>query len=204
MSTHLVQLFTHPADAWMEIRQEEELHPRHYLPHLLLMALIPALCLFIGTTSIGWSLAGTERVRLSVASAAELGVLLYACCVLGVMIMGGFIRWMSRTFDARPSLNQCIGFAAYTATPYFVAGVAGLYPGRWLALIVLGAASAYATFLLYVGLPTFLRLRKEDGLLYSTSVWAVGLLVLVTILVSMILFWFNVLSPEYLRPASLG
>ncbi|MNG07786.1 hypothetical protein D3C76_1802700 [compost metagenome] len=69
---------------------------------------------------------------------------------------------------------------------------------------MLGAASAYATFLLYVGLPTFLRLRKEDGLLYSTSVWAVGLLVLVTILVSMILFWFNVLSPEYLRPASLG
>ncbi|KJK18091.1 Yip1 family protein [Pseudomonas sp. NPDC087612] len=204
MSTHLVQLFTHPDDAWMEIRQEEELHPRHYLPHLLLMALIPALCLFIGTTSIGWSLAGTERVRLSVASAAELGVLLYAACVVGVMIMGGFIRWMSRTFDARPSLNQCIGFAAYTATPYFVAGVAGLYPGRWLALIVLGAASAYATFLLYVGLPTFLRLRKEDGLLYSTSVWAVGLLVLVTILVSMILFWFNVLSPEYLRPASLG
>ncbi|CAK9888842.1 MULTISPECIES: Yip1 family protein [Pseudomonas] len=204
MSTHLVQLFTHPDDAWMEIRQEEELHPRHYLPHLLLMALIPALCLFIGTTSIGWSLAGTERVRLSVASAAELGVLLYAASVVGVMIMGGFIRWMSRTFDARPSLNQCIGFAAYTATPYFVAGVAGLYPGRWLALIVLGAASAYATFLLYVGLPTFLRLRKEDGLLYSTSVWAVGLLVLVTILVAMILFWFNVLSPEYLRPASLG
>ncbi|MCP3752023.1 Yip1 family protein [Pseudomonas sp. SBB6] len=204
MSTHLVQLFTHPDDAWMEIRREEELHPRHYLPHLLLMALIPALCLFIGTTSIGWSLAGTERVRLSVTSAAELGVLLYASSVLGLMIMGGFIRWMSRTFDARPTLNQCIGFAAYTATPYFVAGVAGLYPGRWLALIVLAVASAYATFLLYIGLPTFLRLRKEDGLLYSTSVWTVGLLVLVTILVSMILFWFSVLSPEYLRPASLG
>ncbi|MCP6693764.1 Yip1 family protein [Pseudomonas donghuensis] len=204
MSTHLVQLFTHPDDAWMEIRQEEELHPRHYLPHLLLMALIPALCLFIGTTSIGWSLAGTERVRLSVTSAAELGVLLYATSVLGLIIMGGVIRWMSRTFDARPTLNQCIGFAAYTATPYFVAGVAGLYPGRWLALIVLAVASAYATFLLYIGLPTFLRLRKEDGLLYSTSVWAVGLLVLVTILVSMILFWFNVLNPEYLRPASFG
>ncbi|MBM3104387.1 MULTISPECIES: Yip1 family protein [Pseudomonas] len=204
MSSHLVQLFTHPDDAWMQIRQEEEQHPRHYLPHLLLMALIPALCLFIGTTSVGWSLVDTERVRLSVASAAELGVLLYAVSVLGVALMGVFIRWMSRTFDARPSLNQCIGFAAYTATPYFVAGVAGLYPGRWLALIVLLTASAYATFLLYVGLPTFLRLRKEAGLLYSTSVWAVGLLVLVTILVSMILFWFNVLGPEYLRPATLG
>jgi len=30
-------------------------------------------------------------------------------------------------------------------------------------------------------------------------VWGVGLLVLVTMLVSMILLWFNVLIPEYLR-----
>ncbi|MDD2058717.1 YIP1 family protein [Pseudomonas sp. GD03860] len=204
MTTHLLKLFTHPNDAWIEIRHEEELHPRHYLPHLLLFALIPALCLFIGTTSFGWSLAGTERVRLSVASAAQLGVLLYLTMLLGVVIMGGFIRWMSRTFDTRPSLDQCIGFAAYGATPYFLAGIAGLYPGRWLALVALLAASAYATFLLFIGLPTFLRLRKEQGLLYSTSVWAVGLLVLVTILVSMILFWFDVLEPEYMRPAALG
>jgi hypothetical protein len=62
----------------------------------------------------------------------------------------------------------------------------------------------YATFLLFTGLPTFMRIRKEDGLLYSASVWGVGLLVQVTILVSMILFWFNTLQPEYLRPAGLG
>ncbi|MCW2271202.1 MULTISPECIES: Yip1 family protein [Pseudomonas] len=204
MTTHLLKLFTHPGDAWIDIRHEEEQHPRHYLPHLLVFALIPALCLFIGTTRFGWSLAGTERVRLSVGSAAELGILLYLTMLLGVAVMGGFIRWMSRTFDTRPSLEQCIGFAAYGATPYFVAGIAGLYPGRWLALIALLAASAYATFLLFIGLPTFLRLRKEQGLLYSTSVWAVGLLVLVTILVSMILFWFDVLGPEYMRPAALG
>ncbi len=32
----------------------------------------------------------------------------------------------------------------------------------------------------------------------------VGLLLLVTILVSMILFWSHGLMPEYVRPASLG
>ncbi|MOA44714.1 hypothetical protein D3C78_1670330 [compost metagenome] len=60
-------------------------------------------------------------------------------------------------------------------------------------------ASAYSTFLLFVGLPKFMSLRKEQGLLYSASVWGVGLLVLVTILVEMILLWFNYLQPEYLR-----
>jgi hypothetical protein len=199
MSAPIVKLFTQPNFAWTDIRREEEAHPRHYLAHLLVLALIPAVCLFIGTTYVGWSLAVGEIVKLSSASALQLSVLLYVTMVLGVAIIGGFIRWMSRTFDARPSLNQCIGFAAYTVTPFFIAGIAGLYPSRWLAVLVLGAAALYSTFLLFVGLPTFMHERKEQGLLYAASVWGVALLVLVTILVSMILLWFNVLTPEYLR-----
>ena len=112
MNSPLLKLFTHPSDAWIEIRRAEEDHPQQYLPRLLVLALIPALCLFVGTTTLGWSLAGDERVRLSMGSAAQLSGLLYATTVVGVMLMGVMIRWMSRGFDAQPSLNQCIGFAA--------------------------------------------------------------------------------------------
>lgn len=128
MSAPIVKLFTQPNFAWTDIRREEEAHPRHYLAHLLLLALIPAVCLFIGTTYVGWSLAENETVKLSTQSALQLCVLLYVTIIAGVALMGGFIRWMSRTFDARPTINQCIGFAAYTATPFFLAGIAGLYP----------------------------------------------------------------------------
>lgn len=199
MSAPIVKLFTQPNYAWTDIRKEEEAHPRHYLAHLILLALIPAVCLYIGTTYVGWSLAENETVHLSPRSALQLCALLYLCTLAGVAIMGGFIRWMSRTFEARPTLNQCIGFAAYTVTPFFLAGIAGLYPSRWLAILVLGAASIYSTFLLFVGLPTFMHERKEQGVLNAACVWGVGFLVLVTILVSMILLWFNVLTPEYLR-----
>jgi len=204
MNSPLLKLFTRPSDAWMEIRRAEEDHPQQYLPRLLALALIPAICLFVGTTTFGWSLAAEERVRLSIGSAAQLAGLLYAATLVGVMIMGVMIRWMSRGFDAQPSLQQCIGFAAYCATPWFFAGVVGLLPIRWLALTALLAASAYASVLLFGGLQTFLRLRKEQAMLFAACVWGVGLLVLVTILVSMILFWFNGLMPEYVRPASLG
>lgn len=204
MNSPLLKLFTHPADAWLDIRQAEEAHPQQYLPRLLAMALIPAVSLFVGTTTFGWSLAAEERVRLSMASAAQLCGLLYVTTVVGVMIMGVMIRWMSRGFDVQPRLNQCIGFAAYCATPWFVAGLVGLVPMRWLAVAALAGASAYATVLLYGGLQTFLRLRKEQAMLFATCVWGVGLLVMVTILVSMILFWSMGLMPEYVRPASLG
>ncbi|MHC8339269.1 Yip1 family protein [Pseudomonas sp. HLT2-19-2] len=203
MSAPIIKLFTQPNFAWTDIRKEEEAHPHHYLAHLLLLALIPPVCLFIGTTYVGWSLAVNETVKLSTASALQLCVLLYVTIVAGVALMGLFIRWMSRTFDSRPTVNQCIGFAAYTVTPFFLAGFAGLYPSRWLAILVLGAASIYSTFLLFVGLPTFMHERKEQGLLNAACVWGVGLLVLATMLISMILLWFNVLTPEYLR-ATVG
>ncbi|CAI8917134.1 Inner membrane protein YohC [Pseudomonas sp. IT-P258] len=199
MSAPIVKLFTQPNFAWTDIRKEEEAHPRHYLAHLLLLALIPAVCLFVGTTYVGWSLAENETVLLTPHSALQLSVLLYLTIIVGIAVMGLFIRWMSRSFEARPTINQCIGFTAYTATPFFIAAIAGLYPSRWLAIIVLAAASVYSTFLLFIGLPTFMHERKEQGLLNAACVWAVGLLVLVTILVTMVLMWSNVLTPEYLR-----
>lgn len=203
MNSPLFKLFTHPADAWLDIRRAEEDKPQQYLPRLLALALIPAVCLFVGTTTFGWSLAAEERVRLSFGSAAQLAGLLYTTTVIGVMLMGVMIRWMSRGFDTQPGLNQCIGFAAYCATPWFFAGVVGLMPIRWLAFAALMAASVYASVLLFGGLQTFMRLKKEQALLFATCVWGVGLLLLVTILVAMILFWFNGLMPEYVRPASL-
>lgn len=203
MTAHFIKLFTHPEHAWRDIREDEEQRPRQYLVHLLLLALIPAISLYLGTTLVGWSLAEGEEVRLSSSSAVQLSVLLYMSIIIGIVLMGAFIRWMSRTFEARPLLNQCIGFAAYTATPFFIAGLAGLYPSRWLAISVLGLAGAYSTFLLFAGISTFMRLRDGQGFLYATAVWGVGLLLLVTTLVEMILIWFNHLKPEYLREVAV-
>ncbi|PAU51149.1 YIP1 family protein [Pseudomonas sp. PIC25] len=200
MIPHFLELMTHPEHAWEEIRQDEDRNSFHYLPHLLLLALIPAISLFIGTTRVGWSLVEDERVMLTTMSAFQLSALLYLTIMLGTLLMGWFIRWMSRTFDSRPTFNQCVGFMAYIATPYFIAGLAALYPSRWLALAVLLLASGYATFLLYVGLPRFMRIGNEQAFPYASSIWGVGLLVLVTILVSMILHWQYVLLPDYERP----
>ena len=199
MTASLVKLFTQPKQAWRDIRAQEDESPRQYLPHLVLLALIPAICLFIGTTQVGWSLARGERVWLETASALQLCALLYVATLIGVALMGVFIRWMSRTFEARPTLNQCVGFATYVATPYFLAGLAGLYPSRWLAILVLGLASAYSTLLLFVGTGTFMRLPEGKAPLYAAAVWGVGLLVLVTLLISTILLWYNGLTPEYVR-----
>ena len=199
MTPEFISLFTRPDRAWTSIRQKEDANSLHYLMHLLLLALIPSVCLFIGITYVGWSLVDEERVRLAADSAFQLCLFLYITMVFGTVIMGMFVRWMARGFEVRPSLNLCIGFIAYTITPFFVAGVAGLYPNRWFAAIVILLAGLYSTYLLFTGLPAFMRQRSSQSFLYASSIWGVALLVVVTVLVSMILFWSFFMEPTYTR-----
>ena len=199
MYANVYTLITRPDEAWTAIRQDEDRNSTNYLPYLLLFTLLPAICLFIGTYWVGWSLVDRERVRLDMVSALQLSALLYLSIVIGTVLMGFFLRWMSRTFEARPTLNQCIGFMAYTCTPFFLAGLGALYPSRWVAITVLLIAGALASYLLYVGLPRFMRISHHQSFLYAASTGAVALLVVVTVMVSMILFWTYTLQPTYER-----
>jgi uncharacterized membrane protein YwzB len=199
MTPEFISLFTRPDRAWETIRQKEDAHSLHYLMHLLLLALVPAVCLFIGVTIVGWSLVDEERVRLDTASALQLCLLLYLAIVIGTVIMGFFVRWMARAFDVRPNLNQCIGFIAYVITPFLLAGLTGLYPNRWFAAIVLLIAGIYSTYLLFTGLPAFMRQRSSQSFLYAASIWGVALLTLVTVMVTTILYWNLSLAPTYER-----
>ena len=50
MIHHVLGLFTHPEQEWKEIRGEEESISHMYLTHVLILAAIPAVSAYIGTT----------------------------------------------------------------------------------------------------------------------------------------------------------
>ena len=199
MINHVWGLFAHPGQEWQEITGEERAVGRLHLGEVAVLAAIPAISAFIGTTQVGWSIGGGEAVKLTESSALQLTILSYLAMLAGVAVMGGFLHWMSRTYDASPTLVQCIVFAAYTATPLFVGGLAALYPHIWLGMIVGTAAICYTTYLLYVGLPTFMNIHADEGFLFSSSVLAVGLVVLVAILALSVIMWGMGVGPIYVR-----
>ena len=197
MIHHVVGLFTHPDQEWQEIRGEEETISHMYLTHVLILAAIPALCAYFGTTQVGWSIGGGAPVTLTEGSALAMTILSYLAMLVGVGVMGAFIHWMARTYDANPTMTQCVVFAAYTATPLFIGGLAALYPNLWLAMIVGTAAICYTVYLLYVGIPTFMNIPKEEGFLFSSSVLAVGLVVLVAMIALSVVLWGSGIGPVY-------
>lgn len=197
MIHHVWGLFSHPDQEWQEIRGEHESVSHMYLSHVLLLAAIPAVSAFIGTTQIGWSFAGREAVRLTAESALLMTVMSYLAMLAGVAVMGAFIHWMSRTYDAKPSLTDCVVFAAYCATPLFIGGLAALYPNLWLAMFIGTAAVCYTAYLLYVGIPAFMNIPKDEGFMFSSSVLAVGLVVLVAMIAVSVVLWGFGLGPVY-------
>ncbi|VXC60200.1 conserved hypothetical protein; putative inner membrane protein [Pseudomonas sp. 8Z] len=197
MIHHVWGLFTHPDQEWQEIRGEEESISHLYLTHILLLAAIPAISAFIGTSQVGWAIAEGPPVMLTEGSALSMAIMAYLAMLAGVAVMGSFIHWMARTYDASPSLTQCIVFAAYTATPLFVGGLAALYPHLWLGMIIGTLAICYTVYLLYVGIPPFMNISEDEGFMFSSSVLAVGLVVLVAIIASSVILWGLGVGPVY-------
>ncbi len=199
MIHHVLGLFTHPDQEWKDIKGEERTIGPMYLLHVLVLAAIPVVSAYIGTTQVGWSIGTLDAVRLTQASALYMTALSYIAMLAGVVVMGAFIHWMARTYDSSPTFTDCVIFAAYTATPLFIAGLCALYPNLWLAMTVGTAAIAYTTYLLYQGIPIFMDIPAEEGFLFSSSILAVGLVVLVGMIATAVIFWGMGIGPIYLR-----
>jgi len=100
MIHHVVGLFTHPDQEWKEIRGDQEESISHmYLTHTLILAAIPAVSAFIGTTQVGWVIGNRAPVMLTFESALWMTIMSYLAMLGGVAVMGAFVHWMARTYD---------------------------------------------------------------------------------------------------------
>ena len=186
---HVWGLIAHPDREMRSIKQENETVSHHYTHHVLIMAAIPVICAFIGTTQLGWNLGGGQTVQLNMMTGVALGIVFYLLMLGGVAVMGRVIYWMARDYPQRPSLPRCTVFAGYVATPLFLSGLVALYPLVWLCMLVGTLALVYTGYLLYVGIPMFLNIDREESLRFSGSTLAIGVLVLEVLLALTVLLW---------------
>ncbi len=63
-----------------------------------------------------------------------------------------------------------------------------LYPLVWLCALV-GWWRCFTGYLLYLGIPSFLNINKEEGLSFSSSTLAIGVLVLEVLLALTVILW---------------
>ncbi|KJU52914.1 hypothetical protein SEEH0318_08703, partial [Salmonella enterica subsp. enterica serovar Heidelberg str. 90-0318] len=59
----------------------------------------------------------------------------------------------------------------------------------WLCALVALSRVFYTGYLLYLGIPTFLNINREEGLSFSSSTLAIGVLVLEVLLAITVILW---------------
>ena len=194
---HIIGLFTDPTREWEKIREQYQQGSGSPVVHVLVLALIPAISGYIGTTQVGWRIGVGDPIRITTESALSIAIIYYIALLVGIFSVGWVIHLLGKAYEVLKPLPLCIALAAYTATPLFLIGLMQVYPVLWLNMLLGLPALAYTVYLLYSGLPIMMQIPAERGFLYSSAVLAVGLVALVALLAMTALLWGMGLQPVF-------
>ncbi len=197
MFNHLIGLFTHPEAEWLDIRRKIDQNKCAYVPLVFILAILPPICGFIGTTQFGWKIGTGEAVKLTTQSAGMIAITYYFAIVVGIFIVGKMIHWMAQTYTSPAGLPECIALAAFVSVPILLIGAFEIYPVLWVNMLVGLFALAYSVRLLYIGVPIMLKVEKEHGFLYSSAILGFGMAALVALLVITALLWGSGMAPTF-------
>lgn len=197
MLSHVYGLFVSPREEWQRIREENCTIGKCYCSYLLILAAIPPVSGYFGTTLFGWQIGGREAIKLSPDSALMIALSYYFVMLIGVLSVGFMIHWMGKTYGTVQSLSRCFSLAAYVATPMFLVGIFEILPILWLNFVLGLPALAYTVYLLYTGVPVMMEISEERGFLFSSAVLAVGLVTLVSVLAATAILWGSGFAPQF-------
>lgn len=197
MYANPLSLLLMPRPAWRKVAQKPPTSWFAALIYPLLFALLPAVAWYWGTTKVGWSIGGSEAIKLTADSALPIMVLFYLAMVIAVVGIGYMVHWMSTTYGANSTVAKGIAIAGFTATPLFVAGAIGFYPMLSVALLLGLVAISYAVYLLYTGIPIVMNIPEERGFLFASAVVAVSLVALIVIMGATVILWDMGASPTF-------
>ena len=197
MISNVIGLLIKPSAQWERISKKDHFTLPASVLYAVLLAVLPAVAWYYGTTSIGWSVGDGENIRLTEDSAAVLIGLFYITMVVSICAIGYMIHWMSSTYGSDSSPAKGIAIAGFSATPLFVAGAIGFMPVFWLALVISVVAVGWAVYLLYLGIPIVMHIPEERGFLFSSAVIAFCMVLLMIIMGGSVIAWDMGAAPSF-------
>lgn len=167
-------IILNPDREWPVIEREPADARGLLIGYVAVLAAIPAVAGFIGTSLVGVSVsAGTFRVPfvMGLLNAA----ISYAFSFVLVYVVALIIDWLAPVFRAMRSFPHALKLSAYSFTPSWLAGIFLLIPGlRFLTILGL-----YGLYLLWTGLPPLMDAVRDRSLLYAAAVVFAALIVTV-------------------------
>jgi hypothetical protein len=189
-------LLAHPAEQWKSIHDDNAGFSR-CLVHLLVLAAIPPVAGYIGAAHVGWRIGAGPIRHVTADSALLILISSYVALVVCVLILGRVIHWMAKTYGSEPVDARATALAVYSATPLFLIGLIAVYPSLWLFMLASLLGIAYSVYLLYTGVPVLMEISREQGFVFSSAILTVGLVMVVGLMTTTVLFWSFGMAPTF-------
>lgn len=166
-----------PKATWPQIATEPATVGSLFTTYLMVLALIPALCAFIGQSVLG---VGWFALSLRVPLWAGLlgGLLGYTLSLAMVFVLARVVDGLAPLFGGTRNPVAALKLTAYASTAAFLTGFFNLVPTLGLIGLLLGL---YGIYLLYLGLPVLMNCPPEKALGYTATVTLAGFLLVLAL-----------------------
>jgi hypothetical protein len=169
--SHAGAVLVDPAGAWPRVAKEPADWVSLMVRYVVLLALIPALCGFIGASIIGVIVPGTGVVRVALFDGIFGAIFLYLESFVVVFALGLLLHLSAPLFGGRRDFGAALTLAIYSYTPVWLTGIFLLLPGlRFLMLIAF-----YGAYVLLRGLPVMLQTPPPRAARFATLIVACAL-----------------------------
>jgi hypothetical protein len=158
-----------PQTEWPVIAREPGEASALFTRYVAILALIPALAGFIGTSLVGHYVPFFSGLIIAIVS--------YGVTFVVVYVVALIVDALAPTFDAQKNFPNALKLTVYSLTPYWLAGIFLLVPG----LSFLRVLGLYGIYLAWVGLPPLMLAPRDKALAYAaTAVVCAVILLIVT------------------------
>jgi hypothetical protein len=151
-----------PQATWPVIAGEQTDTATLYTQYVMILAAIPPVAGFIGMSIFGFG--GGVTMRVPLMSGLVQMVLGYGLGLVMVYVLALIADALAPNFGGQKNSMNALKLAAYSSTASMVGGIFALIP----AMFVLGLlASLYSLYLLYLGVPTMMKVPQEKSVAYT-------------------------------------
>lgn len=155
-------LFT-PKQTWPVIETEETSTAALYTQYIMILAAIQAVAGFIGMSLFGVSGFGVT-VRVPLMTGLIQMVLGYGLALAMVYVVALIADALAPSFGGQKKPMNALKLVAYSGTAAMVGGIFALIPALGVLTLI---AALYSLYLLYLGVPTLMKVPQEKAVPYT-------------------------------------
>jgi hypothetical protein len=150
-----------PKSEWPVIEREPGDTTYLFSNYVAILAAIPPVCSFIGTSIIGFG-----PFRLGIVSGLLHAVFVYVLTLIGIFVVAYIIDFLAGVFDGQKNLSNAMKVSVYAPTAAWIVGIFNIIP----ALAILSILGLYSLYLLYTGIAALMKPPASKVLIYTIAV----------------------------------